>query len=116
MQLSELGVVERTKMQRLRNGSKGDSNPGSLDCESGILPVRYRASQVNIYIATGLVLAGVSRSTLYTNNHVYIALMYIVYVGQINKILILIQIHMISCNFIVFVSDVESWLNEKQKV
>ena len=26
------GVVKRTKMPKLRNGSKGDSNPGSLDC------------------------------------------------------------------------------------
>ena len=25
-------------MARLRNGTKGDSNPGSLDCDSGILP------------------------------------------------------------------------------
>ena len=30
-------------MSKLRNGSKGDSNPGSLDCESGILPLSYRA-------------------------------------------------------------------------
>ena len=26
------------KMPKLRNGSKGDSNTGSLDCESAILP------------------------------------------------------------------------------
>ena len=26
-------------MPNLRNGSKGDSNPGPLDCESGILPL-----------------------------------------------------------------------------
>ena len=26
-------------MPKLRNGSKGDSNPGSLDCESSILPL-----------------------------------------------------------------------------
>ena len=32
-----------------------------------------------------LVLARVSRSTFYTNSHVYIALMCIVYVGQINE-------------------------------
>ena len=32
-----------------------------------------------------LVLARVSRSTLYTNTHVYIALMCIVYVSQINE-------------------------------
>ena len=30
-------------MPKLRNGSKGDSNPDSLDCESGILPLSYRA-------------------------------------------------------------------------
>ena len=30
-------------MPKLGNGSKGDSNPGSLDCESGILPLSYRA-------------------------------------------------------------------------
>ena len=31
--------MERTKMPNLRNGSKGDSNPGSLDCESDVLPL-----------------------------------------------------------------------------
>ena len=30
-------------MPKLRNGSKGDSNPGSLHCESAILPLSYRA-------------------------------------------------------------------------
>ena len=35
--------MERTKMSNLRNGSKGNANPGSLDCESGILPLSYRA-------------------------------------------------------------------------
>ena len=29
--------MERTKMTKLRKSSKGDSNPGSLDCEYGIL-------------------------------------------------------------------------------
>ena len=29
--------------------AKGDSNPGSLDCESGILPLSYRAPQYNSY-------------------------------------------------------------------
>ena len=29
--------MERTKLLNLRNGSKGDSNTGSLDCESGII-------------------------------------------------------------------------------
>ena len=30
-------------MPKLRNGSKGDANPGFLDCESDILPLSYRA-------------------------------------------------------------------------
>ena len=30
-------------MPKLRNGTKGDSNMGSLDCESGVLPLSYRA-------------------------------------------------------------------------
>ena len=33
-------------MPKLQNGSKGDSNPGSLDCEAGILPLSCRDSQV----------------------------------------------------------------------
>ena len=40
--------MERMKIANLRNGSKGDSNPGSLDCEPGILPLSYRAPQVII--------------------------------------------------------------------
>ena len=39
--------MKRTKMPKRRNGSKGDSNPGSLDCESDILPLSYRAPQGN---------------------------------------------------------------------
>ena len=35
--------MERTKIPNFRNGSKEDSNPGSLDCEFGILPLSYRA-------------------------------------------------------------------------
>ena len=35
--------MARTKMPNLRNGSKGGFEPGSLDCESGILPLSYRA-------------------------------------------------------------------------
>ena len=38
--------MERTKMPNLRNGSKGDSNPGSLDCESGNLPLSYNVTMV----------------------------------------------------------------------
>ena len=38
-------------MPKLRNGNNGDSNPGSLDCESGILPTELprstRDSQVS---------------------------------------------------------------------
>ena len=44
------GNMERIKMPELRNGSKGDSNPGSLDCESGILTlivVAQRYSRVS---------------------------------------------------------------------
>ena len=32
------------KMPKLRNGSKEDLNPGSLDCEHGILPLIHRAA------------------------------------------------------------------------
>ena len=32
-------------MPTLRNGSKVGFNPGSLDCESGILPLSYSAPQ-----------------------------------------------------------------------
>ena len=31
--------MERMEIPKLRNDSKGGSNPDSLDCESGILPV-----------------------------------------------------------------------------
>ena len=34
--------AERTKMANLRRGNKGDSDSGSRDCESGILPLSYR--------------------------------------------------------------------------
>ena len=33
-------------MPKLRNGRKVDSNPGSLDCESGILSRSYRVAQM----------------------------------------------------------------------
>ena len=38
--------MERTNMPTLRNGNKGDSNPGALDCESGILPLSYRDPRI----------------------------------------------------------------------
>ena len=43
--------VERTKMPILRNGSKRGSNPGSLDCESGVLPLSYRAPHDDATVA-----------------------------------------------------------------
>ena len=44
MQLSQLGPqwIER-KCPIFETVAKGDLNPGSLDCESGILPLSYRA-------------------------------------------------------------------------
>ena len=39
------GIAERTKIPKLRNGSKVDSNVGSLACESGILQVSHHAPQ-----------------------------------------------------------------------
>ena len=43
-QLSELGPSWRDEnTQSSKRYSKGESNPGSLDCESGILPLSYRA-------------------------------------------------------------------------
>ena len=47
--------MERTEMPNLQNDSKGDSNPGSLDCESGILPLSYCAALMPfIYLLTYL--------------------------------------------------------------
>ena len=36
------GIMERPKMPKLQNVRKEDSNPGCLDCESGILPLTYQ--------------------------------------------------------------------------
>ena len=41
------GVAERTKIPYLRNSSKGDTNPSSLDCESGILPLSSTIKKYN---------------------------------------------------------------------
>ena len=44
IQLIQLGRQWRErKCQIFERVAKGDSNPGSLDCESGILPLSYRA-------------------------------------------------------------------------
>ena len=44
IQLSQLGRQWRDrKCAIFENVAKGDSNPGSLDCESGILPLSYHA-------------------------------------------------------------------------
>ena len=43
-------------MPNLRSSSKGDSNTGSLDLESGILPLFYRALQADcivLYVTIG---------------------------------------------------------------
>ena len=47
IQLSQLGRQWREqKCTFFETVAKGDSNPGSLDCESGILPLSYRAPQM----------------------------------------------------------------------
>ena len=44
IQLSQLGRQWRErKCPIFETVAKGDSNPGSLDCESGVLPLSYRA-------------------------------------------------------------------------
>ena len=44
IQLSQLGRQWRErKCTIFETVAKGDSNPGSLDCESDVLPLRYRA-------------------------------------------------------------------------
>ena len=51
IQLTEQGALERTKMPKLRNGSKGYSNPGSIDCESGhSITELLRSTYIYIYI------------------------------------------------------------------
>ena len=45
-------------MPKLLNGSKADSNTGSLDCESGILPLSYRAPLEVFKTASSLRLRG----------------------------------------------------------
>ena len=48
-QLSQLGRQWRERKYPIfETVAKGDSNPGSLDCESGILPLSYRTP----YLAT----------------------------------------------------------------
>ena len=43
IQLSRLRRREVKENAKHLNGIKGDSNPGYLDCESGILPLSHRA-------------------------------------------------------------------------
>ena len=51
IQLSQLGRQWRErKCPTFETVTKGDSNPGSLDCESGILPLSYRAPQVAFFV------------------------------------------------------------------
>ena len=42
--------MERTKMPNFETVAKQDSNTGSLDCESGILPLSYRGSMSELII------------------------------------------------------------------
>ena len=54
IQLSELGHQWRErKCPIFETVTKGDSNPGSLDCESGILPLSYRAPLVRSSLQYG---------------------------------------------------------------
>ena len=46
LQLSELGHRGDNENDQTLKWCKGDPNPGSLDCESGILPLSYRTPQV----------------------------------------------------------------------
>ena len=50
IQLTELGRCgeNENSQPKLRNGNRGDSNPGSLDGESGILPLRLPMSTTMI--------------------------------------------------------------------
>ena len=57
------GIVDRMKMPKLRNGSKGDSNPGSLDRKSDILPLSYRTPQSGIF--------KIRRPTYIASSHTY---------------------------------------------
>ena len=57
---SELGRMERTKMSKLQNGSRGGSNAGSLDC---VLPPSHRACRV--YVITSYLAGVVIFSTSY---------------------------------------------------
>ena len=51
----------KTKMPNLRNGSKRNSKPGSLACESGNLPLGYRAPHIINTIAIYQVLIWASQ-------------------------------------------------------
>ena len=52
-QLSRLGYCgENENAKILKRWQTGDSNPGSLDCESGILPLSYRAPLVGVGVIT----------------------------------------------------------------
>ena len=49
IKLSQLGLQWRERKRPIfETVAKGDSNTGSLDCESGILPLSYRASLIDL--------------------------------------------------------------------
>ena len=51
IQLSQLGRQWRERKSPIfETVTKGDSNPGPLDCESGILPLSYSAPQVEMVV------------------------------------------------------------------
>ena len=54
-------------MSRLRNGSKADSNPGYLDCESGFLPLSHRGPLYILEISVSLLSYFDLYATLYSN-------------------------------------------------
>ena len=59
-------------MPKLLYPSKVDSNPGSLDCECGIQPLRYRAPQVSNLIMYTIILVLVCLSVAVSKQQVTI--------------------------------------------
>ena len=57
-------------MPKLRNGNNGDSNPGSLDCESGILPTELPRSTQRIVVTDYSVVVGLVVDTLLQSYYV----------------------------------------------
>ena len=60
-------------MPKLRNDNKGDSNLGSLDCESGILPLSYRAPQCSLIYIFCNTSAKLSEFHIHDDLHIHIS-------------------------------------------